>query len=238
MILSGSKSVASYDPRDGSRHWIIDGPTEQFVASMVYNGELLFMTGGFPDHHMLAIRPDGHGNVTDTHVAWRTTENASYVPSPIVAGEYFLVVSDGGIASCFEAKTGKRAWKERIGRRTARRWCRPADWSTFSPTTDVTTVVRPGPQFDRVAENELGEDCYCLAGHQPRSDLPAGREAPVLHRDQPDRGAIEWRRRWSQCTLRGGTPDSPRYLSPNEIPWIPSPHAPTIAVGCPRPKSS
>ena len=83
MILSGSKCVASYDPRDGSRHWIIDGPTEQFVASLVYNGELLFMTAGFPEHHILAIRPDGHGNVTNTHVAWRTKEDCSYVPSPI-----------------------------------------------------------------------------------------------------------------------------------------------------------
>ncbi|MEX2187981.1 MAG: PQQ-binding-like beta-propeller repeat protein, partial [Pirellulales bacterium] len=72
MILSGSKCVASYDPDTGKRHWIIDGPTEQFVASMVYDGKLLFLTAGFPEHHILAIRPDGHGNVTDTHVVWRT----------------------------------------------------------------------------------------------------------------------------------------------------------------------
>ncbi|OYV81428.1 MAG: serine/threonine protein kinase, partial [Planctomycetia bacterium 21-64-5] len=52
MVLSGSKCVASYDPHDGSRHWIIDGPTEQFVASMVYNGDLLFLTAGFPEHHI------------------------------------------------------------------------------------------------------------------------------------------------------------------------------------------
>ena len=67
-------------PAHGSRHWIIDGPTEQFVASMVYNGKLLFLTAGFPQHHILAIRPDGHGNVTDTHVVWRTTKGCSYVP--------------------------------------------------------------------------------------------------------------------------------------------------------------
>ncbi|HEX3725108.1 MAG TPA: PQQ-binding-like beta-propeller repeat protein, partial [Pirellulales bacterium] len=73
MILSGSKCVASYDPHDGSRHWIIDGPTEQFVASLVYNGELLFLTAGFPELHMLAIRPGGSGNVTESHIAWRTT---------------------------------------------------------------------------------------------------------------------------------------------------------------------
>jgi outer membrane protein assembly factor BamB len=160
LILSGSKSVASYDPRDGSRYWIIDGPTEQFVASMVYNGELLFMTCGFPDHHMMGIRPDGHGNVTDTHVVWRTTENASYVPSPIAADNYFLVVSDAGIASCLEAKTGKRAWKQRIGRRYSASLVSAGGLVYFLSDDGLTTVVRPGPQFEKVAENELGEACF------------------------------------------------------------------------------
>ena len=72
MILSGSRSVASYDPDTGDQHWVIDGPTDQFVASLVYNGQLLFMTAGFPERHMMAIRPDGRGNVTKTHVAWHT----------------------------------------------------------------------------------------------------------------------------------------------------------------------
>src|SRR5262249_40654721 len=115
MILSGDKCVASYDPNTGARHWVIDGPTEQFVASPVYSAScaLVLITGGFPDHHILAIRPNGSGNVTQTHIAWRTTEGAAYVPSPITVGDYFLVVSDGGVAHCFEAETGKLAWKER-----------------------------------------------------------------------------------------------------------------------------
>src|SRR3989339_243989 len=110
MMLSGSKCVASYDPQNGSRHWILHGPTEQFVASLVYNGHLLFLTAGFPEHHILAILPDGRGDVTQTHVVWRTEKGCSYVPSPIVSrdGRYFLVVSDEGIASCFEAATGHR----------------------------------------------------------------------------------------------------------------------------------
>ena len=134
MILSGSKCVASYDPHDGHRHWIIDGPTEQFVASMVYNGKLLFLTAGFPELHMLAIRPDGAGNVTDTHIVWRTRKGASYVPSPIAAGDYFLVVSDGGVASCFDADTGKRPGSNGWARTTAARWSRPAAWCTSRPT--------------------------------------------------------------------------------------------------------
>lgn len=162
MILSGSKCVASYDPRDGSRHWIIDGPTEQFVASLVYNGELLFMTAGFPEFHMLAIRPDGRGNVTDSHVVWRTTKGCSYVPSPIVGGggKYFLVVSDGGVASCFVANTGERLWMERIGPHYSAAPIEVEGLIHFLSDRGVTKIVRPGPQFQLTAENELGEDCY------------------------------------------------------------------------------
>jgi len=162
MILSGSKCVASYDPRDGSRHWIIDGPTEQFVASLVYNGELLFLTAGFPEFHILAIRPDGRGNVTDTHIAWRTTKGCSYVPSPIVGGggKYFLLVSDGGLASCFVAATGERLWMERIGPHYSASPIEVDGLIHFLSDRGATKIVRPGPQFDLVAENELGEDCY------------------------------------------------------------------------------
>ncbi|MHC4703533.1 MAG: outer membrane protein assembly factor BamB family protein, partial [Planctomycetota bacterium] len=77
MILSGSLCVASYDPDTGRQHWIIDGPTEQFVASLVYNGDLLFMTCGFPDRFVQAIRPTGAGNITKTHVAWQKDKDCA-----------------------------------------------------------------------------------------------------------------------------------------------------------------
>jgi outer membrane protein assembly factor BamB len=160
MILSGSKCVASYDPRDGSRHWIIDGPTEQFVASLVYNGKLLFLTAGYPELHMMAIRPDGRGNVTDTHIAWRTNKGASYVPSPIAEGGYFLVVSDGGIASCFEAESGKRLWQQRLGTHFSSSLVSAGGLVYFTSDEGRTSVVRPGPKLEVVSENELGEYCY------------------------------------------------------------------------------
>ncbi len=162
MILSGSLCVASYDPRDGSRHWIIDGPTEQFVASLVYNGKLLFLTAGFPEFHIMGIRPDGHGNVTDTHVAWHTTKGCSYVPSPIIGGrgKYFLVVSDLGIASLFEASTGKRHWMKRIGPHYSASPVLADGLVHFLSDEGVTTIIRPAEKFDVVAINRLGENCY------------------------------------------------------------------------------
>jgi len=161
MVLSGTKCVTSYDPDTGQLLWIIDGPTEQFVASLVFNdrANLFFLTAGFPEHHLLAIRPDGSGNVTGSHIAWRTTRGAAYVPSPIAAGDYFLVTSDSGIAHCYEAKTGTLAWQERLGEQHASIVL--ADGlAYFLNDAGVMHVVRPGPAYDLVAKNEIGERCY------------------------------------------------------------------------------
>jgi len=160
MILSGSKCITSYDPRTGKQHWVIDGPTEQFVASLVYNGELLFMTAGFPERHILAIKPDGEGNVTDSHIVWRTTKSTSYVPSPIVAGEYFLVAADNGVASCFEANSGERLWMERLGKHYSASLVTAGGLVYFLADDGVMKVVRPGAELDVVAESPLGEYCF------------------------------------------------------------------------------
>jgi outer membrane protein assembly factor BamB len=161
MVLSGDKSVASYDPNNGQRHWVIDGPTEQFVASPVYSAkeDLLFITGGFPDHHILAIKPDGVGNVTRTHIVWRTNKGAAYVPSPIIEGDYFLVVSDSGVAHCYEARTGRLFWQQRLGEHHAS-LVSAGGLVYFLSDEGVTTVVRPGATFEAVARNEIGERCF------------------------------------------------------------------------------
>jgi outer membrane protein assembly factor BamB len=161
MVLSGDKCVASYDPNTGKRYWVIDGPTEQFVASPVFHEKsgLVFITGGFPDHHILAIRPDGTGDVTQTHIVWRTTEGAAYVPSPIIEGDYFLVVADGGVAHCFEAQTGKLAWKERLGEEHAS-LVSAEGRVYFLNDKGVMTIVKVGPQFERIAQNAIGEKCF------------------------------------------------------------------------------
>ncbi len=161
LVLSGNKCVASYDPENGKKRWIIDGPTEQFVASPVFCEQtgLVYITAGYPDHHILAIRPDGSGNVTQTHVVWRTTRGAAYVPSPIIEGGYFLVVSDSGVAHCFDAKTGRLAWAERLGEEHAS-LVSAEGRVYFLNDRGVMNVVRPGPDFVLLARNEIGERCF------------------------------------------------------------------------------
>lgn len=163
MVFSGSECVVSFDPHDGSEHWRIEGPTEQFVASLVCDGRLFYLTAGFPERHILAIKPDGHGDVTDTHIVWRTTRGCSYVPSPIIEDPYFLVAADNGIVSCFEAATGTRFWIERMAPHYSASSVSANGLVYFTDDNGVTKVVRPGPEHDVVAVNELGEHCYASA---------------------------------------------------------------------------
>jgi outer membrane protein assembly factor BamB len=163
MILSGSKSVTSYDPRNGQLLWHMDGPTEQFVASMVDDGKRVFLTAGFPDRHILAIDPTGTGDVTQTHIVWRSKRNCAYVPSPIVVGNYFLLTSDDGIASCYDATSGERLWFTRFGNHFSTSPISAGGLVYFTADNGQTKVVRPGKELEVVAENELGEECYASA---------------------------------------------------------------------------
>ncbi len=159
LILAGSKCITSYDPRTGREQWFIDGPTDQFVASPVYNSrhDMLCVTGGSPAHFILGIKPDGQGNVTSTHIAWRSTTGVAYVPSPISDGDYFLVVSDAGIASCCHAGTGELYWQQRVGPHAHSSPVSAGGLIYVTTDDGITTVIKLGPTYAEVAHNSLGE---------------------------------------------------------------------------------
>jgi hypothetical protein len=160
MMVAGSHSIVSYDPTDGSKHWYTVGPKGRAVASPVFASGLLLLSTAYPDRTMLAVRPDGHGDVTKSHIAWRNGQSAPYVPSPIAVDDYFLAVSDSGIASCFDAATGKRHWRERIGKGRSASLVTAGGLVHFLSDAGVTRVVRAGAQFELVAENRINERCY------------------------------------------------------------------------------
>lgn len=164
MVLAGSLCTTSYDPDNGKLIWIMKGPTEQFVASPVYGDGLIFMTAGFPTYHNWAIRPDGVGDVTATHVAWHESKTAarkaSYVPCPLAVPGYFYMISDLGPLSCFEAKTGKRLWMEDLGRHHSGSPVL-ADGKVYLTDDDgITYVLKADGKFDLLARNPLEDECY------------------------------------------------------------------------------
>ncbi len=167
LVLSGSKCVTGYDADSGKLLWIHDGPTEQYVASLVAHRGLLFLTTGYPEHHLMGIRPDGEGNITGTaHVAWHIphkangARGAAYVPSPLAHEGYFFVISDAGYLGCVEAATGKRLWLKPLGRRHS---ASPVlvEGSMILPDDDGKVwVVKASPKFEVVAKNDLGEGIF------------------------------------------------------------------------------
>ena len=161
LVISGSQSIISYDPRTGSEYWRIEGPAEQFVASMVFDGEYFFMACGYPTHHVMALRPDGTGDVTDTHVVWHSEESKSYVPSPVLVDRRLYVPDDRGTASCYDTKTGERVWRARLGEHFSPSLVTAGGFVYFLADDGTTKVVRAdnGPEAEVIAENRLGERC-------------------------------------------------------------------------------
>lgn len=118
---------------------------------------------------MLAIDPTGSGNVTKTHIPWRDTKGASYVPSPVSVGDYFLVVSDNGVASCFVAATGERVWQKRLSGKHSASMMTVKGYAVFLSDQGVMAVVKPGREFKIEYQSELGEETYA---------------SPAIHKDQ------------------------------------------------------
>jgi outer membrane protein assembly factor BamB len=161
MVLAGSKSVAMFEPKTGKQVWVADTATEKFVATPAFADGVVCATGTSPANTLVGIKPDGTGNVTKTHVLWSDTRGAAYVPSPLGFGKHFFVLSDAGIATLLEAKTGKVVWSERLGSRLHRSspllindliFCLADDGQMF--------VLKAGPEFEVVAKNAIGQECH------------------------------------------------------------------------------
>lgn len=157
LVMTGSKRVVSMNPRTGENYWLIEGPTEQFVSSMVFDGRQFYLTAGYPTHHVMAIRPDGSGDVTKTHVSWETTESKCYVPSPVLAGNRLYVADDRGTVSGYDTASGRRIWQERLGKQYSASLLAAGDLVYFVAEDGVTAVVRSGDKPEILHRNALGE---------------------------------------------------------------------------------
>ncbi|MSU47765.1 MAG: serine/threonine protein kinase [Opitutus sp.] len=158
IISPGSGAVSALDPQDGSEIWRVNyGGGYSVVPRPVFAHGLLFIGTGYNRADLLAIRPDGHGDVTDTHVAWRTTKGAPLTPSVLVVGEELYAVNDAGIASCWDAKTGKLHWQERIDGNYSASPIAAGGRIYFQNETGTGIVLKAGRTFVKLATNALEE---------------------------------------------------------------------------------
>jgi outer membrane protein assembly factor BamB len=114
MISLGAKAAYAYDPRTGKELWRVRHPGHSSAPMPVADGERVYVCTGHGRTRLVAIRLDGRGDVTDTHVAWTHGDDVPLTASPVLADGLLYMVSDGGAVTCLEAATGKPLWRERI----------------------------------------------------------------------------------------------------------------------------
>ena len=156
VISPGAFRAVAYEPRTGKELWQVTyGEGFSNVPRPVYGNGLVFICTGFQQASMLAVRLDGKGDVTKSHVAWTLNRGVPFTPSPLLVGEELYLISDNGIASCVDAKTGKEHWRVRVGGNHSASPIYADGRIYFLSEEGESVVIAPGKQFKSLATNQL-----------------------------------------------------------------------------------
>lgn len=157
VISPGSNLVAAFDPADGTELWRVRYDGYSVIPRPVYGHGLLYIGTGYDRPTVIAIRPGGSGDVTDSRVVWRLDRNAPHTPSLLLVDTELYMLSDGGIASCVDALTGRLHWRERVTGTASASPIFAAGRIYFQDETGLGVVIRPGKEYQLLAENRLNE---------------------------------------------------------------------------------
>jgi outer membrane protein assembly factor BamB len=157
VISPGAGSVGGFDPKTGKEIWRVNYDGYSVIPRPVYGHGLLIISTGYDSPVVMAIKPDGEGDVTETHVVWKLTKSAPNTPSLLLIGDELYMISDRGIASCVDAKSGDVHWQQRIGGAYS---ASPvyADGRIYLQDEDgECTVIAADKKFKKLAENAINE---------------------------------------------------------------------------------
>lgn len=159
IISPTSGFVAGYDPKDGREIWRVRYPEGfSIVARPVFAHGLLFISSSYMKPVLYAIKPAGaKGDATETHLVWKHDKGVPNTSSPIVVGDEIYFVSDSGIATCLNARTGALYWSERLGGGFSASPICVEGRLYFQNEEGVGTVLKAGKTFEVLAKNDLGE---------------------------------------------------------------------------------
>ncbi len=156
LVIPGAQWCVAYVPRTGKEIWRVDhGRGFSLASRPVFDGQRVFICTGFMNAELLAIRPDGQGDVTETHVERIASKQIPHRSSPLLYGEQILTVSDGGIAQCFETANGNQLWKERIGGKFSASPLYADSRIYLCSHEGRTTVIAAGDEYQELATNDL-----------------------------------------------------------------------------------
>jgi len=162
LVSNGAMMVTGHAPRTGQELWRVLYRDDSTISRIVHGDGLMFVnTGGNPGGTQLwSIREGGAGDITDSHVVWKMTEDAPHQSSPVLAGNSLYSVSDEGTLLCVNALTGERVWSERLrGKYTASLLAVPGR-IYLSNTRGMTTVFETGNRYHELAVNQIDGELW------------------------------------------------------------------------------
>ena len=157
LVSPGPKALVSYDPTTGKELWKARHEGWSMAPRPLYGHGLVFAVIDYDHPELWAVRPDGNGDVTDTHIAWKITKTIPSRPSFLLVDDHLYLVNSDGIASCVEAKTGEVVWKERIAGKYSASPLYADGKIYFFSELGVTTVIKAAPTFEVLSTNTLDE---------------------------------------------------------------------------------
>ena len=158
MVSIGAKGVFSYDPRNGKELWKALHRGWSIAPRPVYSEGLVFTLIDRDRPELWAIRSDGNGDVTDSHIAWKSSKRMPPRSSPLIVGELLFVVDRNGYISCLESKTGKVYWQERMKGSFSASPIHTNGLVYFFNEDTVCTIIKPERKLKVVATNKLANE--------------------------------------------------------------------------------
>ena len=156
IISPASGAVFAYAPETGEELWHVDyGQGYSVVPRPIAGHGHVYVATGFGRPNVLAIRLGGRGDLSDSHVTWKTSRSGPKTPSMLLLGDKLYYVSDGGIVSCVNALTGARIWQDRVKGNVSASPIIAGGRIYVATEEGVIYVLRAGDTFELLAENRF-----------------------------------------------------------------------------------
>ena len=168
LVTTGAKYVRGYDPLTGKELWRL-GPMSEITTPTPFAAhDLIFVASGYaPVQPIYAIRPGANGDISlkddkesSEFVAWSKKRGGPYMPTPVVYGDLLYTVSNQGVVTAYQAKTGERVYQQRIADRGGAFTASPvaADGKVYLSSEDGEIFVfKAGPKHELLSVNPMGE---------------------------------------------------------------------------------
>tara|TARA_B100000029_G_scaffold7960_1_gene8430 strand:+ start:141 stop:1400 length:1260 start_codon:yes stop_codon:yes gene_type:complete len=158
LVSPAAQGCYAYDPRTGRELWHLRYKGFSAVPRPIASGGLVYVITDFARPHLLAVRPGGRGDITDSHVDWKVTSQMPSTPSPVVSDGLIYTVSDrGGVVCCVDAGTGKLVWRHRLGGNFSASPIVAGGRLYFFDREGATTVMQAGRQARVLATSRLDD---------------------------------------------------------------------------------